>query len=342
MIEFGETLRKTREQKGLTTSQVAQTTHLLVQQIEALEREDFSKIAAPIYGRGFVKLYCEALGLDHKPFVEEFMAIYTGSKLRPIRRRMPTAQPVAPQPAEQSGAVPPAAAPAAPVEPPAPAVSADAPTVAIPQPQPPAPQPPADAPTMAAAGPVAAEPATAATEALDPSCFNFARMDDPPPPPPAPAEFTLESEPVKMPQARHSYPQQRPRHDQPSFRPPTKLDHYNGKSSGRGILDMVPPSAWRMLVLVVVGLLVLWGLFAGIKAIYRASMGPGKQNTEQTTAGEQPTAAQPSGGEARPAANAAGAQAQARPPAATGKKAEAPRPARSNRKPLPVPPLYID
>ena len=75
MIEFGETLRKTREQKGLTTSQVAQTTHLLVQQIEALEREDFSKIAAPIYGRGFVKLYCEALGLDHKPFVEEFMAI---------------------------------------------------------------------------------------------------------------------------------------------------------------------------------------------------------------------------------------------------------------------------
>ena len=329
MIEFGETLRKTREQKGLTTSQVAQTTHLLVQQIEALEREDFSKIAAPIYGRGFVKLYCEALGLDHKPFVEEFMAIYTGSKLRPIRRRMPTAQPVAPQPAEQSGAVPPAAAPTSAVEPPAPAVSAEAPTVAIPQPQPPAPQPPADAPTVAAANPVVAESATATTEALDSSCFNFARMDDVPPPPPAPAEFALESEPVKMPQARHSYPQQRPRHDQPSFRPPTKLDHYNGKSSGRGILDMVPPSAWRMLVLVVVGLLVLWGLFAGIKAIYRASMGPSKQNTEQTTAGEQPTAAQPSGGEARP-------------PAATGKKAEAPRPARSNRKPLPVPPLYID
>ena len=261
------------------------------------------------------------------------MAIYTGSKLRPIRRRMPTAQPVAPQPAAQPGAVPPAAAPA---------VSADAPTVAIPLPQPPAPQPPVDAPTVAAANPVVAESATATTEALDSSCFNFARTDDVPPPPPAPAEFTLESEPVKMPQARHSYPQQRPRYDQPSFRPPTKLDHYNGKSSGRGILDMVPPSAWRMLVLVVVGLLVLWGLFAGIKAIYRASMGPGKQNTEQTTAGEQPTAAQPSGGEARPAANAAGAQAQARPPAATNKKAEAPRPARSNRKPLPVPPLYID
>ena len=75
MIEFGETLRQAREAKGLTTSQVAQTTHLLVQQIEALEREDFSRIAAPIYGRGFVKLYCEVVGLEPKPLIDAFMEI---------------------------------------------------------------------------------------------------------------------------------------------------------------------------------------------------------------------------------------------------------------------------
>lgn len=88
MIEFGETLRKTREAKGLSVSEVAQKTHMLVQQVEALEKEDFSKIAAPIYGRGFVRLYCEAVGIsDPKPLVDEFMDIYSGNRAPTIRIR---------------------------------------------------------------------------------------------------------------------------------------------------------------------------------------------------------------------------------------------------------------
>ena len=88
MIEFGKTLRASREAKGLTTSEVAQKTHMLVQQVEALEKEDFSKIAAPIYGRGFVKLYCEAVGItDYKPLIDEFMDIYSGNKPPTIRMK---------------------------------------------------------------------------------------------------------------------------------------------------------------------------------------------------------------------------------------------------------------
>ena len=120
MIELGETLRKTREAKGLSPSQIAQTTHLLVQQIDAIEREDFSKIAAPIYGRGFVKLYCEALGLEPKPFVDAFMEIYSGNRQPSIKMRAPRqeppptppepAQPVAaPEPPEQPAPEQPAA-----------------------------------------------------------------------------------------------------------------------------------------------------------------------------------------------------------------------------------------
>ena len=70
MIEFGSTLRAAREAKGLSTRQLADKTHLLAQQIEALEREDFSRIAAPIYGRGFVKLCCEVLEIEDKPAAE--------------------------------------------------------------------------------------------------------------------------------------------------------------------------------------------------------------------------------------------------------------------------------
>lgn len=86
-MEFGKSLREAREAKGYTVAQVAETTHMLTAIIEGLEHEDFSKIAAPIYGRGFVKLYCAAVGLEAKPFVDEFMEIMNGNRDVPIRER---------------------------------------------------------------------------------------------------------------------------------------------------------------------------------------------------------------------------------------------------------------
>ena len=80
MSYFGETIRKAREAKGMTTSQIAEKTHILVQIINAMEHEDFSQIKAAIYGRGFVKLVCECLDLDPKPLVAEFMDIYEGRR----------------------------------------------------------------------------------------------------------------------------------------------------------------------------------------------------------------------------------------------------------------------
>lgn len=79
MIEFGKSLKAARETKGLTVSQLAEATHILTQIVEGLENEDFTKIVAPIYGRGFVKLYCEAVGLEPKPFIEQFMFLYNGT-----------------------------------------------------------------------------------------------------------------------------------------------------------------------------------------------------------------------------------------------------------------------
>ncbi|MBQ6522561.1 MAG: helix-turn-helix domain-containing protein, partial [Atopobiaceae bacterium] len=78
MIEFGKTLRSAREAKGLTVEQLAKATCLLPHVVEDLEKEDFSRLPAPIYGRGFVKLYCEQVGLDPKPMVAEFMDILNG------------------------------------------------------------------------------------------------------------------------------------------------------------------------------------------------------------------------------------------------------------------------
>ena len=97
MIEFGKTLRSAREAKGYTVSQIAEMTHLKSSTVEGLENEDFSMIAAPIYGRGFVKLYCEAVGLEPKPLVDEFMAIMNGEHEIAIKERS-SAEPSATEP----------------------------------------------------------------------------------------------------------------------------------------------------------------------------------------------------------------------------------------------------
>ena len=92
MMEFGKSLRAAREAKGFTVLQLAEMTHLAPSVVENLENEDFSHIAAPIYGRGFVKLYCEAVGLAPKPMIDQFMNLLNGTTEPRIRER-----PVAPE-----------------------------------------------------------------------------------------------------------------------------------------------------------------------------------------------------------------------------------------------------
>lgn len=112
-MALGEILRNARLAKGYTPSQVAENTHLLVQIIENIEQEDFHRIAAAIYGRGFVKLYAEFLGLDPDPLMREFMLLYDGSKAAMVKTR---AEPVKPQTLPEQNRVypdrPPAAKPA--------------------------------------------------------------------------------------------------------------------------------------------------------------------------------------------------------------------------------------
>ena len=111
MIEFGATLRAAREAKGYTIAQIAEATHMAPSTVEDLEKEDFSRIAAPIYGRGFVKLYCETVGLDTRQFVAEFMDIYNGNrdigiKERPVKAAPESAHAPEPEPAPEPAAIP--------------------------------------------------------------------------------------------------------------------------------------------------------------------------------------------------------------------------------------------
>lgn len=121
MMEFGKTLRTAREAKGLTTGQIAERTHMMVQVVEGLENEDFSKIVAPIYGRGFVKLYCETVGLEPKPLVDAFMEIYSGGRGKSAAPH----EPAKPEPRQVEPAAP--ESPPKPIAPPPNHVAAEPP-----------------------------------------------------------------------------------------------------------------------------------------------------------------------------------------------------------------------
>ena len=92
-MSLGNTLRAAREACGFTTSELAARTHMLVQIVEGLENEDFRRIPAPIYGRGFIKLYCEAVNLDPKPLQAEFMDLFNRAKDAPAKSEMPPVRP---------------------------------------------------------------------------------------------------------------------------------------------------------------------------------------------------------------------------------------------------------
>ena len=141
MSSFGETLRSAREAKGLTCSQVAAQTHMLVQIVEEMEREDFHRIPAPIYGRGFVRLFANCVGLDPVPLVREFMDIYEGRRTPTVSIRQVPTKPV-PEPVPEPEPIP---APVPEPEPiPAPVPEPEPIPEPVPEPEPipaPAPEP---------------------------------------------------------------------------------------------------------------------------------------------------------------------------------------------------------
>ena len=73
MESIGQKLKEAREAKGSTLSQAASATRIKFQHLESMERDDFSKIAAAAYARGFIKIYAEYLELSPDPLIRLYM-----------------------------------------------------------------------------------------------------------------------------------------------------------------------------------------------------------------------------------------------------------------------------
>jgi cytoskeleton protein RodZ len=71
---FGATLRNAREGRGVSLRQIANATKISVAALEALERNDISRLPGGIFSRAFVRSYAIEVGLDPEATIAEFVA----------------------------------------------------------------------------------------------------------------------------------------------------------------------------------------------------------------------------------------------------------------------------
>ena len=79
MTDFGGKLRQARERRGISLRQIAASTKISVAALEALERNDFSRLPGGIFSRAFVRSYAAEVGLDPDETVHEFIERFHGA-----------------------------------------------------------------------------------------------------------------------------------------------------------------------------------------------------------------------------------------------------------------------
>jgi cytoskeleton protein RodZ len=72
MPAFGENLRREREMRGVSLEEISSATKISLRFLEAIEREDFSKLPGGIFSRSFIRSYARYLGLDEERVVAEY------------------------------------------------------------------------------------------------------------------------------------------------------------------------------------------------------------------------------------------------------------------------------
>ena len=73
-IDFGARMKRVREERGIALRDIADITKISVSALEALERDDISRLPGGIFSRGFIRAYAEQIGVDPEVTVREFIA----------------------------------------------------------------------------------------------------------------------------------------------------------------------------------------------------------------------------------------------------------------------------
>jgi cytoskeletal protein RodZ len=75
-VDFGTFLRQAREKRGISLQQVSVTTKISARVLDALERNDPSKLPGGIFSRAFVRSYAREVGLEPELAIASFVAAF--------------------------------------------------------------------------------------------------------------------------------------------------------------------------------------------------------------------------------------------------------------------------
>lgn len=89
METLGQVFKTARERKRVTLTQAASKTRIKIQHLEMMERDDFTKMPAPAYARGFIRMYAEFLGLESTSLIEEYNTLHQPGERSVAQRNRP-------------------------------------------------------------------------------------------------------------------------------------------------------------------------------------------------------------------------------------------------------------
>ncbi len=89
METIGQQLREARERKKISLETAAQGTKIKGEYLAALEADQFDRIEAPVYVRGFLRIYSQYLGLDSKPLVNQFTNLKSAEAAASVEQPKP-------------------------------------------------------------------------------------------------------------------------------------------------------------------------------------------------------------------------------------------------------------
>src|SRR4051794_626644 len=89
--DFGMKLRDARERKGVSLRQIANRTKISIAALEALEKNDISRLPGGIFSRAFVRSYAAEVGLDPETTIQEFIAQFPHDS---VTAGHPTSKPI--------------------------------------------------------------------------------------------------------------------------------------------------------------------------------------------------------------------------------------------------------
>lgn len=296
-MSLGTVLKEAREARGLTTADVAEHTHIFVQIVESIERDDFSRIPAAVYGRGFIRRYAAFVGVKPDDLVNEFQIKFDELHNKRSAKHFNPAMRQAAQTPTPSPPAPALTPPAAPVEPPP--VAEPAPAQEL------APRagevPPVSEPPPVMELPKQEEPRSEAVEAMASATSGLPLFAEPPPsvvaPEPPPQGQSVATAPLKPKSTVPATPLAPPRRARagafagvwggpidaagPDTPPPVRkasspvapTSAALRKKISQGIVETarrmheLPPWVWRGGIVVAVLILLLVGIVKGCNAV---------------------------------------------------------------------------